>query len=65
MRRTVLVIGLILLARLAAAEVRVEKNVVYGMYSGLALLMDVHHPDRPNGLGIIVVPGSGFHAQQV
>lgn len=26
------------------ASHRIEKNVVYGMYSGLALLMDVHYP---------------------
>jgi acetyl esterase/lipase len=44
------------------AEVRVESNVVYGMYSGLALLMDVHYPEATNGYGIIFVPGTGFHA---
>jgi hypothetical protein len=37
----------------------IETNVVYGMYSGLALLMDVHHPDKPNGYGIVFIPGSG------
>lgn len=41
---------------------RVEKNVVYGMYSGLALLMDVHHPVEPNGYGVIHVSGSGWTA---
>src|SRR5262245_12830840 len=65
MRTVALAIGLVLLARTAAAEPRVENNVVYGMYSGLALLMDVHYPDKPNGLGVVVIPGSGFHAQQV
>jgi len=36
----------------AAAQARVEKNVIYGMYSGLALLMDVHRPEKhPTGLG--------------
>lgn len=44
------------------AEARVESNVVFGMYSGLALLMDVHHPQTPNGYGIICIPGSGFHS---
>ena len=29
----------------------VERNVVYGMYSGLALLMDVYHPAESNGHG--------------
>lgn len=44
------------------AQSRVEKNVVYGMYSGLALLMDVHYPEKPNGYGVIFVAGSGWHA---
>ena len=44
------------------AQGRVEKNVVYGMYSGLALLMDVYYPDQPNGLGIVFVSGSGWQA---
>jgi acetyl esterase/lipase len=47
-----------------AAEPRVERNVVYGMYSGLALLMDVHRPAAPNGRGIVIIPGSGFHTAQ-
>lgn len=41
---------------------RIEKNVVYGMYSGLALLMDVHHPNEPNGYGVIHISGSGWTA---
>lgn len=44
------------------AQDRVEKNVVYGMYSGLALLMDVHYPEQPNGRGVILVRGSGWDA---
>ena len=32
------------------------------MYSGLALLLDVHHPPKSNGLGIIFITGSGFSA---
>ncbi len=35
--------------------------MVYGMYSGLALLMDVHHPAEPNGKGLILIHGSGWH----
>lgn len=46
----------------AAAQSRVEKNVVYGMYSGLALLMDVHRPETANGYGVILIAGSGWHA---
>jgi acetyl esterase/lipase len=44
-----------------AAGPRVESNIVYGMHGGLALLMDVHHPARPNGAGIIHLTGSGWH----
>lgn len=40
----------------------VEQNVIYGMYSGLALLMDVYYPSQPNGYGIVYVPGSGWHS---
>ena len=46
----------------AGAERHLETNVVYGMYSGLALLMDVHRPANPNGYGIILVSGSGWTA---
>lgn len=41
---------------------RIETNIVYGMYSGLALLLDVYHPDRPNGYGIVHISGSGWSA---
>ncbi len=44
----------------AAAEYRVEKNHVYGMYSGLALTMDVYYPENPNGYGIVFISGSGW-----
>ena len=40
----------------------VERNVIYGMYSGFALLMDVHRPVRANGYGIVFVAGSGWQA---
>lgn len=53
------------IAQPATAQARVEKNVVYGMYSGLALLMDVHHPDKPNGRGVVFVSGSGWSARTV
>ena len=38
----------------------VDRNVVYGMYSGLALLMDVYYPENPNGIGLIHISGSGW-----
>lgn len=40
----------------------VERNVIYGMYSGLALLMDVYRPEKPNGIGLIHICGSGWAA---
>ncbi len=46
----------------ADAQTRIERNVVYGMYSGTALLLDVHHPPAPNGYGIVFIPGSGWGA---
>jgi acetyl esterase/lipase len=46
-------------ARTASA---VERNVIYGMYSGLALLLDVHRPAKSNGIGIVFISGSGWQA---
>jgi len=50
-------------ARLEAAPATdtVDRNVIYGMYSGLALLMDVYKPARPNGAGVIAIQGSGWY----
>jgi acetyl esterase/lipase len=58
----IVILLVIAIPRPLQAEARVESNVIYGMYSGLALLMDVHYPTNPNGYGIIVIPGSGFRA---
>lgn len=44
--------------------VAVEKNVVYGMYSGLALLMDIYSPSVPNGRGVVLIQGSGWHSNR-
>jgi len=41
---------------------RIASNVVYGMYSGLALLMDIYHPEKPNGYGLVHISGSGWTA---
>ena len=65
MRHPVLVTTLVMflasgVAERAAAEERVERNVVFGMYSGLALLMDVYYPENPNGYGIVFISGSGW-----
>jgi acetyl esterase/lipase len=45
----------------SAADRRTDTNIVFGTYAGLALLMDVHRPATPNGYGIIVINGSGWH----
>jgi acetyl esterase/lipase len=42
------------------AQAQVEEDVVIGMVSGLALVMDVHTPQRSNGFGIVAIPGSGW-----
>jgi acetyl esterase/lipase len=46
----------------ASAQPRVDKNVIYGMYSGAAMLLDVHYPAKPNGFGVIFIAGSGWNA---
>lgn len=60
--RWILLLSVVVWATDVQAQARVDRNVVYGMYSGLALLMDVHYPQRPNGIGILCVPGSGWNA---
>jgi acetyl esterase/lipase len=44
----------------AASQAVVETNIVYGMYSGAALLLDAHLPIQSNGIGIVFIPGSGW-----
>lgn len=54
---------LILLALgVATTQARTEEDIVYAMRGGLAMLMDVHYPERSNGFGIVFIPGSGWHA---
>jgi acetyl esterase/lipase len=64
-RRWLLAAGA-LLPLLACADMpagtRLERNVVYGMYSGAALLLDAYRPAKPNGFGIVFIAGSGFQA---
>ena len=43
-----------------AQKVIKHENVVYGMISGMALLMDVYQPEKSNHLGIVYIVGSGF-----
>ena len=40
----------------------VERNIVYGMVSGAAMLGDLYRPQEPNGIGLIHISGSGWHA---
>lgn len=49
-----------LLAQPELNAAKVDRNVVFGMYSGLALLMDIYYPENPNGYGIIHVSGSSW-----
>jgi acetyl esterase/lipase len=56
------ILALTFAAGLIAAEPAVQSNVIYGMYSGTALLLDVHRPANPNGYGIIFISGSGWTA---
>jgi len=58
--RRIFVLWMAVLPAWGAAAV--ESNVIYGMYSGLALLLDVHRPETPNGYGIVLVAGSGWTA---
>jgi acetyl esterase/lipase len=46
----------------ASPPAHVERNVVYGMVSGAALLLDVHRPEKANGLGVVFISGSGWQA---
>ena len=46
----------------APEATRIDRNVIYGMYSGLGLLLDVYRPAKPNGFGVLFVAGSGFQA---
>lgn len=61
-KRSVLLFSFVAVATNVQAQARVDRDVVYGMYSGLALLMDVHYPQRSNGLGIVCIQGSGWNA---
>lgn len=56
----ILALSLLVAVSALAAEPTVQSNVVYGMYSGAALLMDVHKPANPNGYGVLFISGSGW-----
>lgn len=50
----------------ATAVVPTERNVVYGMVSGAALLLDVYQPEQSTHrrAGVVFVPGSGWFASE-
>lgn len=60
-RRIPALVVLFFFAGAVPLQARAEKNVVYGMYSGLALLMDIYYPEKANGYGVILIAGSGWH----
>jgi len=43
------------------AQERVDRNVSFGMVSGLSFLMDIHYPQAPNGFGVVVIYGTAWH----
>ena len=50
-------------AELQQAKIaRVERNLVYAMHSGLALLLDAYISATPNGYGAVHICGSGWNA---
>ena len=54
-------LALLLLPSAHAADAfTIEPNVIYGMYSGAALLLDVYKPAQPNGYGVVFISGSGW-----
>ncbi len=64
-----LITGLLLLAFTASAQTnrnfKRTEDVIYGHKSGMALTIDVFQPEKPNGLGIIlVVSGGWFSARE-
>ncbi len=56
MKRRISALGIVLLSvsSLASGQI-VERNVIYGMHSGLGLLMDVYRPARSNGIAIVAI----------
>lgn len=62
-RSALLIAGVLLfLPAAVTAQARVEKNVVVGVVSGLALTMDVHYPEEPNGYGVVHIVGNGWYS---
>lgn len=63
MKRVVLLLVLYTLnfsARCQDQSFAKKENVIYGMISGMALLMDVYTPEVSNNIGIVYIAGSGW-----
>jgi acetyl esterase/lipase len=56
---------LLLLWQLTWAETQVERDVVFGVTSGVALLADIYHPTDPIERAIVLIPGSGWDGREV
>ena len=61
MSRLIIVVSVVLLAvpHVTSAQARVERNVVYGRYSGLGLLMDVYRPTSRTVLRLLPFKAAG------
>ncbi len=46
--------------RVGLAEVKIERDVVYGHKYGMALTMDVFHPEKPNGAAVLFMVSGGW-----
>ncbi len=63
--RLAAVLMLVALVSPVRAEYSLEEDVVYGVMSGMALLMDVYHPSEPIERAAIFVAGSGWDGREV
>ena len=61
MRRLLILVLTLIPMQLLAASDAVDRNVVFGMYSGLTLVIDVHRPAKPDGAAIIAIQGSAWY----
>src|SRR5262245_12103388 len=52
----------VLVSAPTAQAPKVDRNVIFGMYSGLALVMDVYRPATPNGYGVVAIQGSAYYS---
>jgi acetyl esterase/lipase len=58
-----LAVAPVICAQSSAPPGHIDRNVIYGMHSGLALLMDVYRPTKSKGFGVIYIGGSAWHSK--